>query len=119
MIPRAFQKEIGAIGVDLRVSGNKVAQSDCLIEKNPVAVVAQLDNVPSLNRTQHQRPEIRKAIHAYFPQLGTVPSGVEVGGGLNRERWSRGRESLSYWNSAYAFAVIAVPVGPTVTEGIV
>jgi hypothetical protein len=53
VILKARQKKIRAIGVNLRVSGDKVAQSDCLVEKNPIAVVAQLDNVPPSNRGQH------------------------------------------------------------------
>ena len=41
-----YQKKVRATGINLWVSGNKVAQGDCLIEKNPIAVIAQLDDVP-------------------------------------------------------------------------
>ena len=35
-----YQKKVRATGINLWVSGNKVTQGDCLIEKNPIAVIA-------------------------------------------------------------------------------
>jgi len=46
MIHSRYQKKIRATSVNLWVSGDEVAQGDCLIEQNPIAVIAQLDNVP-------------------------------------------------------------------------